>query len=226
MSNNPVPAPTPTVSSTANPSRFGRFQARMEARSVRAHAIATAVAVMALGVVNTVLDRLYAASGFPVPYAEGQTSFDGDQVKAWYAEMQQAGTLDVYLGTQLFDYLFMAMVAVTGLLAGSLIVRRADGTGWASGLVRRLGLAVRTLLPVGAAFDAVENLFSFPMLAQPETFPNVWAVAQSTAAVAKFASIGVGLTAALLAVLLLMARAAVRLVTRRSAPLHSSALSI
>jgi len=155
--------------------------------STKQHIAATVAAVVTLGIANTIINALYEASKFPVPFAEGQTSFNGDQIKAWYAVMSTEGTLDIYIDTQLFDFVFMAAMASFGLLGGSLTVRLANGEGTLRKITRWFGHFARLALPIGAGFDAIENLFSFIMLAQPETFANFWATLQSSAAVAKFA---------------------------------------
>ncbi len=180
---------------TAPASSPARLQHRLSALPVGWH-LALAAAALALQVaVNAVLDAFYRASQFPVPFARGQTTFDGAQLKGYYAVMLEAGTLDVYWATQLFDFVFIAAVIVSGFLAGTVIVRLAgDRQPW-----RGLGLVVRTLLPLGAGFDAIENLISFTMLVQPRTFPEWIAVPYSAAAVVKFALVGCGLVALFLA---------------------------
>lgn len=175
-------------------------QAWLEQRSMGRHVGLAAASFLVLGAVNATLNRLYDASGFPVPYAEGQTSFDADAVKGWYATMSDAGTLDTYVATQAFDYVFMAMLATTGFLVASVVVRIAG-----SGLLARLGRGARTLVPLGAAADAVENLISFPMLARPETFADWLAIAHSSAATVKFSLIGIGLILLVVAIAGLLA---------------------
>lgn len=177
-----------TTSPAISPPRLAAAQARLDRLPVGRHVGLAATSFIVLGAVNVTLDRLYAASGFPVPYAEGQTSFDATAVKGWYAVMSDAGTLGTYVGTQIFDYVFMAMLALTGFLLASLAVRAA-GPGW----LARPARAARLLIPLGAAADAIENLISFAMLARPETFPDWLAVAHSSAAVVKFALIAAGM---------------------------------
>ncbi|MEM8922878.1 MAG: hypothetical protein AAGD35_05195 [Actinomycetota bacterium] len=154
------------------------------------HTAAAAAAVAVLLVVNAVLEALYARSMFPVPFAEGQTTFDGQRLKRYYAVMLDAGTLDVYWFTQLFDVVFMAAVAVAAFAIGSRLLRaNADHPR------TQTVISVATTAVVGsAAFDAVENLLSFTMLVQPRSFPEWLALPYSTAAVAKFALAGIGWT--------------------------------
>lgn len=153
----------------------------------RTHAAGAVFAVIGLGVANGVLNQLYAASGHPVDYATGQLSFSGEQVKGWYAEMQAGGTLDVYWFTQLFDFVFILAVLAMGGLAATFLAR-INGSRWGSGSA----LWASAALVLGATFDAVENLISFVMLANPQGFPNWLAVPYSTMAAIKFMLIGAG----------------------------------
>jgi len=150
--------------------------------SRRAHGIAAMAAFVALGASNAVLNRLYEASGHPVDYATGQTSFSASQIKSWYATMEAGGTLDTYVATQLFDYVFILAVFAVGALGATFLARV---TGSARGRGSSLGAAA--LIGTGAALDAVENLISFVMLANPQGFPDWIAVPSSAFAVAKFA---------------------------------------
>lgn len=176
------------------------IQERLNTLSTRRHVAAVAASFAGLGLANGALNNLYTASNFPVPYAEGQTSFSGTQVKEWYGVMTEAGTLDTYLGTQLFDYVFIAAMMTFGFLASSLITRLTSGPGRAASITNRIARCARLLIPAGAAFDAIENLLSFPMLAQPAAFNDAWAIAHSSAAVVKFALIGTGFVALLVSV--------------------------
>ena len=163
-------------------------------RSASAHVVAVIASFIVLAVVNTVLDRLYAASNHPVSYAEGQTTFDAGRVEGFYATMSAAGTLDLYVYTQVFDYLFMVALAVFALTLGSLLRRAAAPTQPLMALARAGGVTVA----VGAVFDAVENLISFVLLgfyatSDPAGFPDVLVHPYSVAAVIKFALVGLGL---------------------------------
>lgn len=153
----------------------------------RTHAAGAALAIAALATANSVLNQLYIASGHPVDYLTGQTSFSGEEVKGWYAEMQAAGTLDVYWYTQLFDFVFILTVFAMGSLAATFLAR-INGSRRGSGSA----LWAAAALALGAMFDAAENLISFVMLSNPQGFPNWVAVPYSTMAVIKFTFIGTG----------------------------------
>ena len=163
-----------------------------------AHLAAAAVAFGGFQWVKGRLDASYAASGHPVDYATGQLAFDARLIEGYYAHMIEAGTLDVYWQTQFIDFGFIAAVTALAVLLGTLAARfggrinRLGVWGW------NLGLAAAILGVSGAAFDALENLLSFFMLANPQAIPQPLALAYSTSAAVKFAL----LTAAMLCLLL------------------------
>lgn len=90
------------------------------------------------------LDASYAASRHPVDYMTGQTRFSGEAVKGYYKTMSEAGTLDIYVQTQLIDFGFILGFLGIGLFVCTLIARlsrRASlgrtlglGAGWRSSL--------------------------------------------------------------------------------------------
>ncbi len=164
------------------------LKTRIASLSLPVHIVLGVLSFGIFRVTNIVLDGFYARSQFPVPYFEGQTAFDGAQIKAWYAVMQDAGTFNTYVQTQLFDYLFMLTMATMGLIV-PLLVRRAYKV---DSLAFRITTFASTLIPLGALMDAFENLVSFVMLAMPQTFPNWIALVYSSFASIKFGLIGAG----------------------------------
>jgi hypothetical protein len=152
-----------------------------------AHLAAAALTFGGFQWVKGRLDASYAASRHPVDYATGQLTFDARVIEGYYANMIDAGTLQVYWRTQFIDFGFIAAVMAVSLLFGTLTARfggRINGLGvWGW----RLGLAAAILGVSGAAFDALENLLSFLMLASPQEIPHLLAQAYSTAAAVKFA---------------------------------------
>lgn len=170
-------------------------------------AVHGALAFVAFGLMrfaNIILDASYAESLFPVPYYVGQTAFSGEQIKEYYAFMIDAGTLNVYWQTQFIDYAFIGMVIITGLLLPSFVARLHAKGSWLAAIT--FGFAL--LMPLGGLFDAIENLISFVMLSQPETFANWLAIPYSTFAVLKFGAIApaqVGTVLSLIVALVLIA---------------------
>lgn len=165
--------------------------------SLTAHVAALGLVFVAFQLVKAQLDRLYAASGYPVDYATGQLSFSAEKLSGWYGAMAAQGTLDVYWRTQFVDFAFLASVGLMGFLAGALLSRLGRGV-WAP----RLGRVAAVLAAVGAGFDAVENLLSFWLLVARDAMPQAGALIYSSAAALKF---GCLVTAMLIAPLALVA---------------------
>jgi len=128
------------------------------------------------------LDAAYAASRFPVPYAEAQLSFDAAALKGWFAELERMGTMPLFEHTQRIDYVFMASTLLFHASALLLIARLFPddhaGRGWMVGLALASALA-----PLA---DALENAVSFVMLADPAGFADVLALPYSAFAALKF----------------------------------------
>lgn len=144
------------------------------------------------------LDASYIASGHPVDYVVGQTSFSGPQIKEYYAVMTEGGTLDVYRTTQMIDFGFIAAIAALGLFLSTVIARLSRDRSWGY----HVGLWSGVALIAGALCDAIENLISFVMLSDPAGFADWLAYPYSAFAVAKFALITLGMSLALLSLLL------------------------
>ncbi len=146
------------------------------------HRFAVVLSFGGVRVAQSRLEGLYAASKHPVDYATGQTTFDADAIQGFYAHMIDAGTLDIYVATQRFDFVFMLMVALFGVLLGTLIARTGAPGSWGY----RFGIWAACSAILGASLDACENLVSFVMLADPLTFASWLAYPYSGFAVAKF----------------------------------------
>ena len=143
------------------------------------------------------LDASYAASGHPVDYMTGQTSFSGETIKGYYAAMIESGTLDVYVRTQLIDFAFIIGFLAIGLCVCTLIARlsRAESFG------RRIGIWAGLAFVLGGISDMIENGWSFIMLANPSDFADWLAIPYSSFAVLKFALITFGLALAFVSIL-------------------------
>ena len=171
---------------------------RIMATPVALHGAATVAAFFGLGAVQGRLDALYAQSNHPVDYATGQTTFDAVQIKGFYADMQGEGTLDVYMQTQQFDFLFLACMGLFGLLFGTFVARFARTGSWG----RKSGLFAAGLAVFGALCDATENLISFVMLTDPQGFLAWLALPYSGFAVVKFGAIALAMLTVLVAIIL------------------------
>ncbi len=117
-----------------------------------------------------------------------QLAFDADVIREQYARLVAQDTLDTYVFTQVLDYLFITGLAAFGWLLHRLIARAHEpGSRWHR-VARFGGLFVVT----SAAFDALENLVAFVMLADPSGFPAFLAPIYSTLAAIKWGIAFVG----------------------------------
>ncbi len=128
------------------------------------------------------LDKSYSDSKFPVPFYEGQTTFDAIETKAHFQVLIENNTLDVFWRTQLIDFVYIlatflftifAMVSVYKMLAFSI-------------KLQRISWHMIFLMPLNAILDVFENLVSFIMLSNPTDFANWLIIPYSSFAVAKF----------------------------------------
>ena len=132
--------------------------------------------------VNHKITQLYSASWFPVPYFVWQTSFDSEKIEWWYAQMLQWWTLDIYVSTQLFDFVLILSVVLMWIVLTYTIIRLfPEGH-----VLRKNALYLSLLLPLAGVFDICENLVSFIMIAHPSDISQWIAVIYSSFAVLKF----------------------------------------
>lgn len=164
------------------------------------HALLLLVSVVALKMAKTTLDVSYAASKHPVDFVTGQTGFNGETLKGYYATMESYGTLDIYWRTQFIDFSFIVGVFLVGLFSSSLLLRFTRMNGYAS----RVAQAAGVFLIGGALCDAMENLISFVMLSRHDSFANWIALPYSGFAVVKFLLMGLGMVSLLFGIVLLV----------------------
>ena len=160
---------------------------RLADRALSLRVAVLVVATIASAVLQSIvqqgpLNRLYAASGYPVPYYVGQTSFSADKLEGWYRTMDAAGTLGVYWQTQFVDFTFIIATALLHFWLLVLVARMLPAGTW-----RRVAIAFVTVGFAAPAFDALENLVSFVALANPAEINPVVAIVYSSIAVLKFA---------------------------------------
>lgn len=135
-----------------------------------------------------------------------QLAFDADVIRDQYAGLVEQGTLGTYVTTQALDYLFITGLAAFGWLLHRLIARaHIPGSRWHR--VARLG---GLLVVTSAGFDAVENLVSFAMLADPSGFPPLLAPVYSSLAATKWAIAFVGTPLLLVELVAVVWRARIR----------------
>jgi hypothetical protein len=132
--------------------------------------------------ISSVLDASYKQSMFPVPYFIQQTCFDAAKIKEWYAYMTQQNTFNIYLRTQFIDFAFIASVIFAGFTVWTLAANFFSRDSF----FNIYGYKMAFMLPIAAAFDVLENVISFFMIADPVHFANAWVIPYSTFAVLKF----------------------------------------
>jgi hypothetical protein len=132
---------------------------------------------------STTLTASYIASKFPVPYYVAQLSFSPEKLRAWYSTLIELGTFDVYLKTQHFDSLFILSVLLLHGFALVLISRlfAADSKG------RKILVICALISAIAPISDQLENLVSYVMLANPDSFASILAYIYSSFAATKFA---------------------------------------
>lgn len=129
------------------------------------------------------LDGLYVDSQFPVPFYIGQTTFNAEELKGYYAVLISKGTLENYFWVQMADYLFMVTVFISFFALMTAVYRSLPDVKWLKGLAWVMVLVA----PTAALFDAVENLVSFFFIADPQGFADWLVYPYSSFAVIKFA---------------------------------------
>lgn len=129
------------------------------------------------------LDGLYVDSQFPVPFYIGQTTFNAEELKSYYAVLISKGTLDKYFWVQMADYLFMVTVFVSFFALMTAVYRSLPDVKW----LKNLAWAMVFIAPTAALFDAAENLVSFFFITNPQEFSNWLVYPYSSFAVIKFA---------------------------------------
>ena len=163
-----------------------------------AHAALAALSILWFQWINVKITASYAASQHPVDYFTGQTSFNAQTIKGYYAAMTDTQTLDVYVTTQIIDTGVIIGFACLGLFACTLIARlsRAGSFG------RKAGLLGGMSYIFGAVSDATENGFSFIMLSNPAGFADWLAIPYSLFASIKFGFVTLAMALAIISLIL------------------------
>lgn len=160
-------------------------------------AIAVALLVIRQVALNW-LDGLYAQSLFPVSFFVGQTTFDADKVKSYYAVLLELGTMSRYFWVQIADYVFMLTVFTSFFALMTAVYRSLPDVAF----LKKIGWAMIFFAPMAAVFDALENFVSFFMIANPTDFADWLVYPYSSFAVTKFAIFGLAYLWAMVAVVI------------------------
>jgi hypothetical protein len=158
---------------------FSRLQSKLTGLTLT---VITLVALIGNVWATKLLDTAYAASRFPVPYWQAQLSFDHFKLKGWYEFLIKNQTLDLYVHTQLVDFIFIASVLILHMAALLALSRTVP----APSNVRQALIWAALISAIAPLADAVENGISFIMLANPTGFEPLLAIAYSSVAAIKF----------------------------------------
>ena len=158
------------------------------------------------------LDGLYVDSQFPVPFYIGQTTFNAEELKGYYAVLISKGTLADYFWVQMADYLFMVTVFVSFFALMTAVYRSLPDVQW----LKDLAWVMVLIAPTAALFDAAENLISFFFIANPQGFADWLVYPYSSFAVIKFAIFILAYLWAVVGLLISLIAVAVRCLSSRS----------
>ena len=159
-----------------------KIEALLNKMPLYLHALLSLLIYILTRLSNIVLDNSYAASQYPVAFYVGQLSFNGETLRGYYHYMLEQGTLGIYWRTQYIDFVFILATFLSGIIISLWLARLHKKPGF----LYRSSLLAAIALPLGALLDASENLVSFVMLGQIESFPDWLAVVYSSLALLKF----------------------------------------
>jgi hypothetical protein len=137
--------------------------------------LGTVVGFMAAKLVQLAwLDPAYAASGFPVPFYVGQTTFNAAELKSYYQVMLDLGTMHLYHRTQLIDCIFILCTYAAFFLLTQSIYHSLKKLAPTAKRSLKLAVWMCFIAPLAALADAAENAVSFIMLLNPTEFFDGW----------------------------------------------------
>lgn len=144
-------------------------------------AIATALAM------QVTLQLCMSRTGHPLSLFQANLVSDPAEQRGYYTLLQQQGTYDWFVVTELVDMLWAASL-IPAVAALIIAVGRGHprGTRW-----RRVCLASVVLAPVIPSLDLLENSVHMVMLADPAGFPDVLAPLHSGLAWTKHGAMAV-----------------------------------
>jgi len=139
------------------------------------------------------LDKSYIESKYPVPFFEGQTTFDAAITKSHYQVMLNEGTLDIFWQTQFIDFAYLLVTFVSTFLIMAAIYKMfSAGHSNTQKKLQTFAWFMALTMPLNAVMDMFENLISFIMLSNPLHFADWLIYPYSSFAVSKFAFYGIG----------------------------------
>lgn len=123
-------------------------------------------------------------SNFPGTLNETQLGFNSEYIKSCFSRMSDED-MSIFIIANVFDYAFMIAYGTFFFsLALTLTRKLKEGSIW-----KKIGYSI-SIFGITAAFcDGIENIFLLIMASNPINFPNWWAIAHSSFALAKFIQI-------------------------------------
>lgn len=166
------------------------------------------------------LEGLYQATLHPASVFAGQTTFNAESIKGFYAVMLDQGTLGKYVYVQIVDFAFMLTMFAALVCATVATYRSIPKVRW----LKNLAWGIVLIASLGPLFDALENVVSFFMLANPRDFNNWLAIPYSTFAVIKFVLVGIGFFWTLVGIAIALAAQLYGLVMKYYAAANNSSI--
>ena len=120
-------------------------------------------------------------SNFPGTLNETQLGFNSEYIKSCFSRMSDED-MSIFIIANILDYAFMIAYGIFFFsLALTLTRKLKEGSIW-----KKIGYSI-SIFGITAAFcDGIENIFLLMMASNPINFPNWWAIAHSSFALAKF----------------------------------------
>ncbi|HEC76742.1 MAG TPA: hypothetical protein ENI33_05750 [Thermoplasmatales archaeon] len=130
--------------------------------------------------VSTVM-YLLKLSNFPGTLNETQLGFNGEYIKSCFSRMSDED-MSIFIIANILDYAFMIAYGTFFFsLALTLTRKLKEGSIW-----KKIGYSISIFGITDAFCDGIENIFLLMMALNPVNFPNWWAIAHSSFALAKF----------------------------------------
>jgi len=137
-------------------------------------------------VIITALTVMYLLklSNYPGTLNETQLGFNGEYIKSCFSRMSDED-MSIFIIANILDYAFMIAYGTFFFsLALTLTRKLKEGSIW-----KKIGYSISIFGITAACCDGIENIFLLMMALNPVNFPNWWAIAHSSFALAKFIQI-------------------------------------
>ncbi|MFQ6088416.1 MAG: hypothetical protein ACE5K0_05905 [Candidatus Methanofastidiosia archaeon] len=151
-------------------------------------------------------------SNFTGTLNETQLGFSGEYIKSCFSRMSDED-MSIFIIANILDYAFMIAYGTFFFsLALTLTRKLKEGSIW-----KKIGYSI-SIFGITAAFcDGIENIFLLIMASNPVNFPNWWAIAHSSFALAKFIQMYAAMGGIILmALVIVLSRLIKRINKRRS----------